>query len=219
MQTWIRANIGKLIDRLTKAETAISGSQPYENENDLDGRVSELETAVGTPYENETNLDNRVTATENAIGIPYTNTDDIDTRLTALENAPAPVGADTIYSTTTEQEVGQWIDGKTIYKKTYYAHELTNTAYIDVTDPGDGSSFDTFVKYEVITTFVDSSYNLAWAGPSGNNNAVALGQKNNRSNNITIYFNNPHPITEAWVTIWYTKTPAPVETKKKKTKE
>ena len=174
MQTWIKANIGKLMRMVTA-----------------------LGTAVGMPYENDSSL---------------------DTRVTALENAPAPVGADTIYSTT-EQAVGQWVDGKTIYKKTVHATELTNTAHIDVTDPGDGSSFDTFVKYEVITTFVDYEYNLAWAGPSGNNNAVATAQKDNHFNNITVYFNNPHPITEAWFTIWYTKTPAPVETKKKKTKE
>lgn len=46
MQTWIRANIGKLIARITAAETAIG--TPYENENDLDYRVTAAETAVSS---------------------------------------------------------------------------------------------------------------------------------------------------------------------------
>ena len=173
MQTWIKANIGRLKEQITN-----------------------IKTIIGTPYENDNS---------------------IDTRLTALENAPAPVVADTIYSTT-EQAVGQWVDGKTIYKKTIHAHSLTNEAHVDVTDPGDGvgSMFDTFVKYEVITSYVDNDYNISWTGPCGNDGKTAIAQKDNVFHNITIYFNNPHYITEVWFTIWYTKTPAPVETKKKR---
>lgn len=46
MQTWIRANIGKLIARMTAAETAIG--TPYENEHDIDYRMTAAETDINS---------------------------------------------------------------------------------------------------------------------------------------------------------------------------
>lgn len=46
MQTWIRANIGKLIARITAAETAIG--TPYENEHDIDYRLTDAETDINS---------------------------------------------------------------------------------------------------------------------------------------------------------------------------
>jgi len=45
MQTWIKANIGKLIDRITKTETAIG--MPYNAPLNLSTRVYNLEIAPG----------------------------------------------------------------------------------------------------------------------------------------------------------------------------
>lgn len=45
MQTWIKANIGKLIDRITKTETAIG--MPYNDHQSLNTRVYNLEMAGG----------------------------------------------------------------------------------------------------------------------------------------------------------------------------
>ena len=202
MQTWIRANIGKLIARMTNAEIAISNGLPYENENDLDNRVTALETAVGTPYENESNLDDRVTGTENAIGMPYTNTDDIDTRLTALENA-SPIGADSIYSYT-EQAVGTWIDGKTIYKKTVRGEGFSNNAVIDIL-PDPGYRFDKFIKVEAMQRYTDPDYSYQWAGALGNDRTPYTASLNLIAGDILVSFYNPHYISEAFVTVWYTK--------------
>ena len=67
MQTWIKANIGGLLRRMTKAEDAISGGAVYTNESDLDSRTTSLETAVGMPYTSETNISTRVTNIETAL--------------------------------------------------------------------------------------------------------------------------------------------------------
>lgn len=68
MQTWIKANIGDLKTRMTNAENAISGGEPYTNNSDLDERVAGLENAVGMPYTNTNNVSARLTALETAIG-------------------------------------------------------------------------------------------------------------------------------------------------------
>lgn len=68
MQTWIKANIGDLKTRMTNAEIAISGGEPYTNNSDLDERVTGLENAVGVPYTNSNNISTRLTSLESAIG-------------------------------------------------------------------------------------------------------------------------------------------------------
>jgi hypothetical protein len=67
MQTWIKANIGKLKERMTAAEDAISSGTAYTNDSDLDSRTTALETAVGMPYTSETNISSRITNIENAM--------------------------------------------------------------------------------------------------------------------------------------------------------
>lgn len=60
MQTWIKANIGKLIERVTKNENAIANGI-YTNESDLDSRTTTLETTV-------TNISTTLNTITTAIG-------------------------------------------------------------------------------------------------------------------------------------------------------
>lgn len=98
MQTWIKANIGSLLNRMTKAEDAISGSTAYTNETDLDNRTSALETAVGMPYTNETNISTRLTNIETA---QTSITTDITNIETALNNVSFWKGTESAYAAIT----------------------------------------------------------------------------------------------------------------------
>ena len=166
MQTWIRANIGKLIARITGAETDITA----------------LNNAVGMPYENDSNLDNRVTALDNA----------------------SPIGAESIYSYT-EQAVGIWVDGKTIYKKTVRGEGFSNNAVIDIL-PDPGFRFDKLIKIEAMQRYTDPNYSYQWAGALGNDQTAYSASLNLIAGDILVSFYNPHYISEAFVTVWYTKT-------------
>lgn len=98
MQTWIKANIGRLLSRMTKAEDAISGGDVYTNESDLDDRTTALETAVGMPYTSETNISTRLTNIETA---QTSMVGDITSIETALNNVSFWKGTESAYAAIT----------------------------------------------------------------------------------------------------------------------
>lgn len=176
MQTWIRANIGKLIDRITKAETAI-----------------------GTPYENEYDLDDRTTALENAVGMPYTAPSNLSTRVYNLEIAEHPIENYTLGL----QQVGKWVDGKTIYKKTTYTAEIPAGSSIMYTHGG-GRTIEKLIKAEVIYSYRDSVYDLQFAGNVGNSRKLVQIYLDDNTGDIVVDFDNLYPYKDVYATYYYT---------------
>ena len=103
-----------------------------------------------------------------------------------------------------EAIVGQWVDGSTVYKKTVHVTNLSSDAHYDF-EPPTGYIYTALIKFEVMTTFVDHTYNFQYAGTVGNDRASNLGVLNRSTGAITVGFYNPTPITEAWITFYYTK--------------
>lgn len=177
MQTWIKANIGKLIDRITKAETAI-----------------------GSPYENENDLDDRTTALENAVGMPYNAPLNLSTRVYNLELNP---GYSDDY-TRTVQEVGKWVDGKTIYKYTTYNDSVPQGGSVSFT-PGSGYVIDTLIKAEAIYSYRDSAYDLQFVGTVGNSGRTIQIYYDANNNIAVAELNGIYEYKDVYVTYWYTR--------------
>ena len=180
MQTWIRANIGKLIDRITKAETAI-----------------------GAPYENETDLDDRTTALENAVGMPYDMPLNLSTRVYNLELAPT-------YSddySRTQKEVGKWVDGKTIYKYTTYSASVPQGQSVSFT-PGGGYVIDTLIKAEAVYSYRDSAYDLQFVGTVGNSGRTIQIYYDANNHIAVTELNGIYEYKDVYVTYWYTRVRA-----------
>ena len=103
-----------------------------------------------------------------------------------------------------EQAVGTWVDGSTIYKKTFHSGYIsTNGSY---TIPKEtGWHVGTYVKSEVIMQYADSAYNLVWASNVGNENVVVATQLNANDGSITFFFRSSYGYSDSYVTIYYTK--------------
>ena len=132
-------------------------------------------------------------------------TDSLDSIATAIENMPTPTGGGIDYSTE-EQDTGlMWIDGSTIYQKTF---DMSNVALILHTWNNNilGTSNINIIKFEgYYTNNIDNSrvpYN--YYRSSSSYTSVTTNETNSDINiyndisGITIYI--------GIVTIWYTKT-------------
>lgn len=155
MQTWIKANIGKLIDRITKTETAIG--MPYNDHQSLNTRVYNLEMAERLPE---------------------------------------------IY-TLGLQQVGKWVDGKTIYKKTTYSAEIPAGSSIMYTHGG-GRTIDKLIKAEAFYSYRDSVYDLQFAGNVGNSRKLVQIYLDKNTGDIVVDFDNLYPYKDIYVTYYYT---------------
>jgi hypothetical protein len=103
-----------------------------------------------------------------------------------------------------EQAVGTWVDGSTIYKKTVHPTELTKQARYEFS-PEAGYHFTNLIKVDIMTTYVDGTYNYQWAGYCGNDLKLLETLFNRNSGVIVVNFFNPYPITDAYLTFYYTK--------------
>ena len=103
-----------------------------------------------------------------------------------------------------EQAVGTWVDGSTIYKRTYHSGALPREAEYSIPkEPG--WHIGMYIKSEIIMRYTDSAYDLIWASNMGNNNIV-VGTSYNVNNGVTLfYFRNPYAYSDSYVTIYYTK--------------
>ena len=72
-----------------------------------------------------------------------------------INNAPAPSGS--INYSTDEQEIGTWIDGKTLYQKSIVVNSAL-TSGENIIDIGDFSDIDTFVYGEGLASGNEEDY-------------------------------------------------------------
>jgi len=106
----------------------------------------------------------------------------------------------------TETIAGQWVDGSTIYKKTVHASNFpTDNDVHYYFSPEAGYHFTNLIKVDIMTSYVDSTYNYQWAGYCGNDRALIETDLNRNNSVITVNFNNPHRIADAYLTFYYTK--------------
>lgn len=103
-----------------------------------------------------------------------------------------------------EAAVGKWVDGSTIYKKTVHPTNLTNQARYEFS-PEAGYHFTNLIKVDIMTSYVDSVNNYQWSGYCGNNRALLETNLNRNSGVINVNFFNPYPISDAYLTFYYTK--------------
>ena len=104
----------------------------------------------------------------------------------------------------TETIAGQWVDGSTIYKKTVHATDFTNDAHYYFS-PEAGYHFTNLIKVDIMTTYVDNTYNYQWAGYCGNDHALIETDLNRNNSVIAVNFNNRNHISEVYLTFYYTK--------------
>ncbi len=106
----------------------------------------------------------------------------------------------------TETIAGQWVDGSTIYKKTVYVPNFptTNDSHYYFY-PEAGYHFTNLIKVDIMTSYVDSTYNYQWAGYCGNDHRLIETDFNRNSGVIAVNFFNPNPIADAYLTFYYTK--------------
>lgn len=117
-------------------------------------------------------------------------------------NSIIPVTERDVYSTT-EQIVGQWIDGKPIYRKTIdvgalpnnttknVAHNISNLGYVVDARGFASSTWGAFYPIPTIYPASDASYNTMLAVTSTNIELICGANNSAKS---------------GYVTIWYTKT-------------
>lgn len=114
-------------------------------------------------------------------------------------------GAPTQYPkySTTEQVVGEWIDGKPIYQKTVDFGALPNATTKNV--PHGISNLDYIIEvYGVSSDGGSIQANLPYVNPASLSNAVSI--KINGSNIQIITASNMSTFTKTYVTLRYTKT-------------
>lgn len=114
------------------------------------------------------------------------------------------------YSTTEEIEAGTWIDGKTIYKKTYVVSIPNSGEGVDV--PHGITGLDLYIKYEgsvvwangTTTRAIPSFYieNEQFLGAFAINCQLSA----RTSPNFTINYGSAYRGGTAYITLYYTKT-------------
>lgn len=103
-----------------------------------------------------------------------------------------------------EQAVGTWVDGSTIYKRTYHSGALPVNAEYSIPKES-GWHIGMYIKSEIIMRYTDSTYDLIWASNMGNNNTVVSTSYDANSGVTTFYFRNQYGYSDSYVTIYYTK--------------
>ena len=103
-----------------------------------------------------------------------------------------------------EQAVGTWVDGSTIYKRTFHSGFINiNGTY---TIPKEtGWHIGMYIKSEIIMQYTDSTYDFIWASNMGNNNTVVATSYNANDGTVSFNFRNQYGYTDSYVTIYYTK--------------
>ena len=107
---------------------------------------------------------------------------------------------------TEEQVVGEWIDGKPLYQKTFYSNSITTSPY----SFGDVSNFNILHIYG--TAFLSKNNNSAGiitipGTYSTSSDSIEINIKTNYAKTaIVIYYSGNISIDEVYVTIQYTKT-------------
>ncbi len=108
-----------------------------------------------------------------------------------------------VYSET-EQAVGTWIDGSTIYKKTFHSGAVQVNGEYAVPKEA-GWHIGMYIKSEIIMRYTDGTYDLIWASNMGNNNTVVSTSYDVNSGVVKFYFRNQYGYSDSYVTIYYTK--------------
>ena len=105
-----------------------------------------------------------------------------------------------------EAAVGKWVDGSTIYRKTVYVPNFptTNESHYYFY-PEAGYHFTNLIKVDIMTTYVDGTYNYQWAGYCGNDRKLIETDLDKNTSIIAVNFFNPNPIADAYLTFYYTK--------------
>jgi hypothetical protein len=103
-----------------------------------------------------------------------------------------------------EQAVGTWVDGSTIYKKTFHSGAVQHEGEYAIPKEA-GWHIGMYIKSEVIMRYTDSTYDLIWASNMGNENMAVSTEYDANSGIVTFYFRNPHAYMDSYVTIYYTK--------------
>lgn len=104
----------------------------------------------------------------------------------------------------TETIAGQWVDGSTIYKRTFHSGAVQVNGEYAVPKEA-GWHIGMYIKSEIIMRYTDSVYDLIWASNMGNNNTVVSTSYDALSGVTTFYFRNPYQYSDSYVTIYYTK--------------
>lgn len=102
-----------------------------------------------------------------------------------------------------EQAVGTWVDGSTIYKRTYHTGQITVGNAITITNDFNAAWL---LNYESMVQYLDSTYDFRFAGPVGNNKALTQVYIDAVNGDIVYAPNNQYPYTDSYLTIWYIKS-------------
>lgn len=114
-------------------------------------------------------------------------------------------GATVNYSTT-EQEIGTWIDGNPLYQKTIYVGNLPNNGNLDITL---GLPIDKMISMSGVafdTGGTGYTFNIPRVRPDLIKDQVGIAYNGDASNQIRIFTAGDVSAMEAYVTIQYTKT-------------
>lgn len=132
-------------------------------------------------------------------------TDSLDNIASAIENMPTPSGGGIDY-TTEEQDTGlKWIDGSTIYQKTFDKRDAQLTYHTWNNDIL-GTSNINIIKFEGYNTIAEDSGIIPYGYYRSSTNYSTV---TTNSTNSDINFYNDIPNVTLYVgivTIWYTKT-------------
>lgn len=102
-----------------------------------------------------------------------------------------------------EQAVGTWVDGSTIYKRTFHTGQITAGNAITITNDFNAAWI---LNYEAVTQYLDSVYDFRFAGPIGNNKCLTQVYIDANNGNIMYEPNNNYPYADSYLTIWYIKS-------------
>jgi hypothetical protein len=102
-----------------------------------------------------------------------------------------------------EQAVGTWVDGSTIYKRTFHTGQITAGNAITIQNDFNAAWI---LNYESFTQYQDSVYDFRFAGPVGNDRCLTQVYIDAINGAITYDPHNSNPYTDSYLTIWYVKS-------------
>ena len=102
-----------------------------------------------------------------------------------------------------EQAVGTWVDGSTIYKRTYHTGQITVGNAITITNDFNAAWI---LNYESVVQYSDSVNDFKFAGPVGSNNCLTQVYIDANNGNIVYDPHNQYTYADSYLTIWYTKS-------------
>lgn len=103
-----------------------------------------------------------------------------------------------------ERAVGTWVDGSTIYKRTYHSGAIGHGGSYTIPKET-GWHIGMYVKSEVIMRYTDNTYDYVWASSIGNDSVAVCTEHNVKTGDVAFHFGSPHGYADSYVTIYYTK--------------